>query len=90
MRFVARQHAGLRWGPTRFCAGVKPSDLPVQQPTRFDLIVDLATGWKIWSNEDLITLGIAWRGQFVVGFSGVVRGKKRCPPCYSQRRTFSL
>jgi len=24
------------------------------------------------------------------GFSGVVRGKKRCPPCYSQRLTFSL
>jgi hypothetical protein len=46
---------------------VKPSDLPVQQPTRFDLIVDLTTGWKIWSNEDLITLGIAWRGQFRAG-----------------------
>jgi len=28
---------------TRFCAGPKPADIPVEQPIQFDLIVNLTT-----------------------------------------------
>ena len=29
---------------TRYCAGAKPADIPVEQPTKFELIVNLTTG----------------------------------------------
>jgi hypothetical protein len=25
--------------------GVKPAEIPVEQPTKFDLVVNLTTGW---------------------------------------------
>ena len=28
---------------TRFCAGAKPGEIPVEQPTKFDLVVNLIT-----------------------------------------------
>jgi len=28
---------------TRFCGGAKPGDIPVEQPTKFDLVVNLKT-----------------------------------------------
>jgi putative ABC transport system substrate-binding protein len=28
---------------TRFCGGAKPADIPVEQPTKFDLVVNLIT-----------------------------------------------
>jgi putative ABC transport system substrate-binding protein len=28
---------------TRFCAGLKPADIPVEQPIKFDLVVNLIT-----------------------------------------------
>src|SRR6516225_5998478 len=28
---------------TRFCAGVKPGEIPVEQPTKFDLVINLTT-----------------------------------------------
>ena len=28
---------------TRFCAGAKPGDIPVEQPTKFDLVINLTT-----------------------------------------------
>jgi len=33
----------LRSTSTRSCAGQSPSDLPVEQPTKFDFIINLTT-----------------------------------------------
>jgi hypothetical protein len=50
------------------------SELPVNQPRS-----NVYNGSKVTIRNDSC-----------VGFIGVVRGKKRCPPCYSQRLTFFL
>jgi 5-methylthioadenosine/S-adenosylhomocysteine deaminase len=44
-----------------------PQGLPDTQPADQGPIDDLARDWKRWSNEGLITLGMAWRGQFRAG-----------------------
>jgi 5-methylthioadenosine/S-adenosylhomocysteine deaminase len=44
-----------------------PQGLPDTQPADQGPIDSLARDWKRWSNEGLITLGMAWRGQFRAG-----------------------
>jgi 5-methylthioadenosine/S-adenosylhomocysteine deaminase len=44
-----------------------PQGLPDTQPADQGPIDSLARDWKSWSNEGLITLGMAWRGQFRAG-----------------------
>jgi 5-methylthioadenosine/S-adenosylhomocysteine deaminase len=41
-----------------------PQGLPDTEPADQGPIESLARNWKSWSNEGLITLGVAWRGQF--------------------------
>jgi 5-methylthioadenosine/S-adenosylhomocysteine deaminase len=41
-----------------------PQGLPDTQSADQGPIESLARSWKSWSNEGLITLGMAWRGQF--------------------------
>jgi 5-methylthioadenosine/S-adenosylhomocysteine deaminase len=44
-----------------------PQGLPDTQSVDQGPIESLARDWKSWSNEGLITLGMAWRGQFRAG-----------------------
>src|SRR5580704_7396504 len=44
-----------------------PQGLPDTQSADQGPIESLAKDWKRWSNEDLLTLGMAWRGQFRAG-----------------------
>jgi 5-methylthioadenosine/S-adenosylhomocysteine deaminase len=44
-----------------------PQGLPDTQSADQGPIESLARDWKNWSNEGLITLGMAWRGQFRAG-----------------------
>jgi len=44
-----------------------PQGMPDTQMTDQAVIEALARDWKAWSNEGLITLGMAWRGQFRAG-----------------------
>ncbi|OLB74761.1 MAG: hypothetical protein AUI16_13825, partial [Alphaproteobacteria bacterium 13_2_20CM_2_64_7] len=44
-----------------------PQGLPDTQSADQAPIESLARDWKSWSNEGLITLGMAWRGQFRAG-----------------------
>jgi 5-methylthioadenosine/S-adenosylhomocysteine deaminase len=44
-----------------------PQGLPDTQSADQAPIENLARDWKSWSNEGLITLGMAWRGQFRAG-----------------------
>jgi 5-methylthioadenosine/S-adenosylhomocysteine deaminase len=44
-----------------------PQGLPDTQAADQAPIESLARDWKSWSNEGLITLGMAWRGQFRAG-----------------------
>jgi 5-methylthioadenosine/S-adenosylhomocysteine deaminase len=44
-----------------------PQGLPDTQAADQGPIESLARDWKSWSNEGLITLGMAWRGQFRAG-----------------------
>src|ERR1700693_5463588 len=44
-----------------------PQGQPDTQPADQGPIDSLARDWKNWSNEGLITLGMAWRGQFRAG-----------------------
>ena len=44
-----------------------PQGLPDTQSADQAPIESLARDWKKWSNEGLITLGMAWRGQFRAG-----------------------
>jgi 5-methylthioadenosine/S-adenosylhomocysteine deaminase len=44
-----------------------PQGLPDTQGADQGPIQSLARDWKHWSNEGLITLGMAWRGQFRAG-----------------------
>jgi 5-methylthioadenosine/S-adenosylhomocysteine deaminase len=44
-----------------------PQGLPDTQSADHIPIESLARDWKSWSNEGLITLGMAWRGQFRAG-----------------------
>jgi cytosine/adenosine deaminase-related metal-dependent hydrolase len=44
-----------------------PQGLPDTQSVDQGPIESLARDWESWSNEGLITLGVAWRGQFRAG-----------------------
>jgi cytosine/adenosine deaminase-related metal-dependent hydrolase len=44
-----------------------PQGMPDTQSADQGPIESLARDWKSWSNEGLITLGMAWRGQFRAG-----------------------
>ncbi len=44
-----------------------PQGLPDTQSADQKPVENLARDWKSWSNEGLITLGMAWRGQFRAG-----------------------
>jgi 5-methylthioadenosine/S-adenosylhomocysteine deaminase len=44
-----------------------PQGLPDSEPADQAPIESLARNWNSWSNEGLITLGMAWRGQFRAG-----------------------
>ena len=44
-----------------------PQGLPDAESADQEPIESLARNWKSWSNEGLITLGMAWRGQFRAG-----------------------
>src|SRR5450432_126922 len=44
-----------------------PQGMPDTQSADQAPIENLARDWKSWSNEGLITLGMAWRGQFRAG-----------------------
>ena len=50
----------------RFSCGW-PQGMPDTQSADQGPIESLARNWKSWSNEGLITLGMAWRGQFRAG-----------------------
>ena len=44
-----------------------PQGLPDTEPADQGPVESLAKDWKSWSNDGLITLGMAWRGQFRAG-----------------------